>query len=144
MAGRVGYKGMAEERPLPYPRLEVEQIVQEGLFLFVGVLLVIVPVLVVTPFLVIVPVIAVALVIRFVIGSFGIVLPRPFHEFLQFTSVQPDAPAVGAVINLDAFFLTHQQRDVTDGTLHGNGKVKFDKIGTDSFNESSGWFGSVT
>ena len=56
---------------------------------------------------------------------FGIDLARKWlgcgqtDQFVEFTSVQPHAPALGAVINLHTLAIGHQQRAIgANGTFH--------------------------
>jgi hypothetical protein len=51
---------------------------------------------------------------------------RPFDELIQFAAVQPDAAALGTVIDLDTLSVTDQQRHIAIRAVHGfsSSKIK--------------------
>ena len=97
----------------------VEQVKNAFLFFMV------VPVVIITVVLVMVfvirPVIRLFLLVRRRRG--GTLLRRgrrdgTFDDLVKFAPVEPDAPALGAIINLDTQSLRHDQRYSTDWTVH--------------------------
>jgi hypothetical protein len=49
------------------------------------------------------------------------ILGASFNDFVEFPAVEPNTPALGAIVNLDTLALTHHERDTTDGTRHTGG-----------------------
>ncbi len=49
------------------------------------------------------------------------ILGASFDDLVEFPSVEPNTPALGAVVNLNAFALTHHERATTDGARHNGG-----------------------
>jgi hypothetical protein len=96
---------------IPYFGLKIKEVIQEGFFLFVGVIRVVL--------IFVIILVTVSFIIRFVILFPGIMIGGTFHDLLQFTPVQPYTPAVGAIVNFYSLFIAYKKGRVTVGTFHG-------------------------
>jgi hypothetical protein len=54
-------------------------------------------------------------------GSRGRLLSASLDDLVELPSVEPNAAALGAIIDLDALPLAHHERDATDGAWHTGG-----------------------
>jgi hypothetical protein len=48
----------------------------------------------------------------------GRILGASLDDLVEFPSIEPNTPALWAIVNLDALSFTHHERDPTDGTRH--------------------------
>jgi hypothetical protein len=98
---------------------KIKEVVQERLFLFMGMVFVVVMVIIL---------VAIPFVIGLVVFFFRIMVGRPFHDLVQFSPVQPDAAAVGAIIDFYSLLVADQQGGVAIGAFHSLKVLKMNKI----------------
>ena len=49
------------------------------------------------------------------------ILGTSLDDLIEFPTVEPDTPALWAIVNFHALSLTHHEGDTTDGTRHTGG-----------------------
>src|SRR5205085_4934430 len=54
----------------------------------------------------------------------GVVCRAALDDLVELTAIEPDAPALGTIIDLDALTVAHHERDLADRTGHSNGGIR--------------------